>query len=145
LILTYPHEFQSIGARWGLNGLNEACLTSRGLLGSCQTFKTCYPFFKAPEPITKFPDLSGSEYWVLGNYDSCSYYSEDGRQAFGVCCTNPITEVIEPEDQKIQQPPASVQNIFSSFGSWPPPSKISLKKTQYQAEKCFVFSPNAST
>ncbi|KAG5674711.1 hypothetical protein PVAND_004663 [Polypedilum vanderplanki] len=125
---TYPStSFSTIQARWGLTGLNEACLTSRGLLGSCQTFKTCYPFFKAPEPITKFPNLNGNDYWILGNYDTCTYYSEDGRQAFGVCCTNPITEIPESssDEQKIDLPnrQPSTQNFppFGTFGSWPPP------------------------
>lgn len=48
------------------NELGEgACLTSRGVLGVCSSFRACYPYFK-------IPDLSSWESWVLGNYDTCT-------------------------------------------------------------------------
>ena len=92
-------------------------------MGSCQTFKACYPFFKLDEPFTKFPQFAGVDSWILGHHDTCTYYLNDGRQAFGVCCTNPVapsipTEIIttKPDDgQKFNPPTGSV------FGSWPPP------------------------
>lgn len=65
-------------------GDGNACLTSKGHLGYCTSFRECYPYFK-------IPDLSIWESWVLGNYDSCSYFNDMGRQAYGVCCTNPVT------------------------------------------------------
>lgn len=74
-------------------GEGSACLTSKGHLGSCASFKHCYPYFK-------IPNLSVWESWVLGNYDSCSYFNEDGRQAYGVCCTNPV-ELSTPIDEVI--------------------------------------------
>jgi len=101
-------------------------VTSRGVLGSCQSYRNCYPFFK-------IPDLNAWDYWVLGNYDTCTYYNDDGRQAYGVCCTNPITPSAPPpqpppeadiggEQNKLdlpnRQPPLQVNNVF---GQWPPP------------------------
>lgn len=94
-------------------------MTSLGVLGSCQNFKSCYPFFKLDEPFTKFPQFSGVDSWILGNYDTCTYYLDDGRQAFGACCTNPIqTEVIATKPDESQKFDQSSTNVF---GSWPPP------------------------
>jgi len=49
------------------------CFSNQGRLGRCTTFRQCYPYFK-------LPDLSNWETWVLGVYDTCSYFNDDGRQ-----------------------------------------------------------------
>lgn len=97
-------------------------------MGSCQAFKVCYPYFKAPEHFTKIPNLNAWDYWVLGNSDTCSYYSNDGRQAFGVCCTNPIEETPpalsddNTDEQKIVTPGQTLQSVgFFGGMPWPPP------------------------
>lgn len=38
-------------------------------------FRKCYPYFKLPE-------LNNWETWVLGMYDTCSYYTPQGRQVY---------------------------------------------------------------
>ncbi|XP_061518491.1 transmembrane protease serine 9 [Anopheles gambiae] len=111
-------------------GDGSPCLTAKGHLGFCTSFRKCYPYFKVP-------DLSVWESWVLGNYDTCSYFNEQGRQAFGVCCTNPITPlpidsnpVIEAAPGVMLPPPASTglgsepnkpPNKNNNYPSWPPP------------------------
>lgn len=60
------------------------CLTSKGAVGKCTTFKECYPYFK-------IPDLGALDGWVLGIYDTCSYTQDDGRLSFGICCSDPPT------------------------------------------------------
>lgn len=118
----YPQVITPVIAAWSKSSLGSACLTSKGILGYCQTFKKCYPFFKFPEPITKFPNLNAWDYWVLGNYDTCSYFTDDGRQAFGVCCTNAIEDdssATKPDEQKYETPKPPSQNGI--FGAWPPP------------------------
>ncbi|XP_058447265.1 putative serine protease 29 [Malaya genurostris] len=111
-------------------GDGSPCLTTKGQLGSCTSFRKCYPYFKVP-------DLSVWESWVLGNYDTCSYFNDEGRQAFGVCCTNPITSLPSTEtstessistspavvgsgnevDEGLKQKPPKNNN----YPSWPPP------------------------
>lgn len=100
-------------------------------MGACHTYKECYPFFK--EPLAKFPNLNAWDYWILGNQDTCTYYTDDGRQAFGVCCTNPV-EPSQPtipevaDEQKVELPTSQetqypgTQTQFGVFGiqSWPP-------------------------
>lgn len=110
-----------MSARWA-GGEGYACITSRGILGSCQSISKCYPFFKESSSVFRYPQLHAWDTWVLGNQDACSYYSDDGRQAQGVCCTNPITPLPpsaadDSEQNKIDLPP--VQNI-PTFGGWPP-------------------------
>uniref|UniRef100_A0A182QQV0 Phenoloxidase-activating factor 2 n=1 Tax=Anopheles farauti TaxID=69004 RepID=A0A182QQV0_9DIPT len=115
-------------------GDGSPCLTAKGHLGFCTSFRKCYPYFKVP-------DLSVWESWVLGNYDTCSYFNEQGRQAFGVCCTNPITPlpidsnpVVEAVPGAILPPPSSIggtgsfgsesnkpPNKNNNYPSWPPP------------------------
>ncbi|XP_062707054.1 transmembrane protease serine 9 [Aedes albopictus] len=109
-------------------GDGSPCLTSKGHLGFCTSFRKCYPYFKVP-------DLSVWESWVLGNYDTCSYFNDEGRQAFGVCCTNPITPLPSTETstessaappvvgsgnevtgESPKQPPKN-----NNYPSWPPP------------------------
>lgn len=70
---------ESRGLVWSEKAGTGACLTSKGELGHCTSFKECYPYFK-------IPDLGALDGWVLGVYDTCSYIREDGRMAFGVCC-----------------------------------------------------------
>lgn len=75
--------------------------------------------------------MNAWDYWILGNQDTCTYYTDDGRQAFGVCCTNPVETPQQPEvadEQKVELPTAVAQSPFQGsqlgvFGiaSWPPP------------------------
>ncbi|GAB0089398.1 transmembrane protease serine 9 [Sergentomyia squamirostris] len=87
---------------WG-NVLHEGstCLTSRGHLGFCTSVKRCYPYFK-------LPNLGLWESWVLGNYDTCTYFDTKGSPAFGVCCTNPImlppSSSPSPTDEEAEKP-----------------------------------------
>lgn len=121
LLLTLPSV--PVRARWA-GGERYTCITSRGVLGSCQPFMKCYPYFKAPPHAVRFPVLNAWDSWVLGNQDACNYYTIDGREAQGVCCTNPITpstpEAEGNEQNKIDLAP--VQNIqnFQTFQNWPP-------------------------
>lgn len=75
----------------------SGCLTSKGEVGKCATFKDCYPFFK-------IPDLSALEGWVLGVYDTCSFNQKDGKVAFGICCLNPAigaeATTLKPSNEK---------------------------------------------
>lgn len=118
--LLYTYSDQSpIRASWA-GGEGYACITSRGILGSCQSFRNCYPFFKIPPPVFRFPVLPAWDTWVLGNHDTCSYYINDGREAHGVCCTNPIkspTHSDGTEHNKIDLPLQNIQTI----SQWPPP------------------------
>lgn len=73
------------GIHWSEKIGSGACLTSKGEVGYCTTFKECYPYFK-------IPDLGVLDGWVLGVYDTCSFIREDGRMGFGVCCSGtPLT------------------------------------------------------
>lgn len=106
-----------VRARWA-GGEGYACITSVGVLGSCQPFMKCYPYFKAPPQGVRFPVLNAWDSWVLGNRDTCNYYTNDGREAHGVCCTNPITPAAPGENEgseqnKIDLPVQTIQN-------WPP-------------------------
>lgn len=90
-----------------------------GILGSCTSFKTCYPYFK-------FPDLNAWDSWIVGNHDTCRYVNNEGRQAFGVCCTNPITPVPatdESDKKTTTQRPNKITPISggSQYPNWPPP------------------------
>lgn len=72
-----------IQTAWMLRDGNN-CVTAKGHIGTCTTYRSCYPYFK-------IPDLTIWESWILGNYDTCSFFNDDGRQTFGVCCSNPIS------------------------------------------------------
>lgn len=112
-------------------GEGYACLTSRGILGTCQSFRKCYPFFKTPEPFLRYPVLNAWDAWVLGNHDTCTYYTEDGREAHGACCTNLLTTMPGVSDVSNDQPTTEqnkiekpvIQQIIPSFPNlvWPPP------------------------
>lgn len=78
------------------------CLTSKGAVGKCTTFKECYPYFK-------IPDLGALDGWVLGIYDTCSYSQQDGRLAFGICCADlpsppPTSEPQTPGGPLVEAP-----------------------------------------
>lgn len=104
------------------------CLTSKGEVGKCTTFKECYPYFK-------IPDLGVLDGWVLGVYDSCSYLRSDGRAAFGICCadyqpTTPIPNVeseipVEHPDELPEKADQDKIEIVKPrpqpVASWPPP------------------------
>lgn len=49
------------------------CLTSRGTLGKCTSFRSCYPYIK-------LPDFQYWDSWVVSMYDTCTYLSQDHRQ-----------------------------------------------------------------
>lgn len=121
LLLAVQNPATVIRAAWA-GGEGYACITSRGILGSCRSFRDCYPFFKVPPPGVRYPVLNAWDTWVLGNQDTCNYFTDDGREAHGVCCTNPIQstpiETDGSEQNKVEPP---VQNNFQGFGGWPPP------------------------
>lgn len=120
--LIYGVPSLPVVARWA-GGEGYTCITSRGILGSCQSIRTCYPFFKDPTPVFRYPVLPAWDTWVLGNQDTCSYHTENGREAQGVCCTNPVSPSAPSpangdEYNKIDSP--VVPNV-QNFGQWPPP------------------------
>ncbi|XP_012530794.1 proclotting enzyme [Monomorium pharaonis] len=87
-----PDQFGSRKGRgilWNGATTRETCLTSKGEIGRCTTFKECYPYFK-------IPDLGALDGWVLGVYDTCSYIREDGNPSFGICCSN-LNPFVTPE------------------------------------------------
>ncbi|CAH1153687.1 unnamed protein product [Phaedon cochleariae] len=109
-----------------------SCFTAKGLPGKCTSFRHCYPYFKIPE-------FGNYESWVLGMYDTCSYYTTQGRQMFGVCCTNPnptkpsdssnpaTTQepLIEPADPVIEANSSPTNESFKNpyypfINNWPP-------------------------
>lgn len=100
---------------WGdMTGEGGVCVTSKAAYGKCMAFKSCYPYIK------KIPNLSIFDTWVLGTYDTCTYLTNDGRQAFGVCCD----EVTKPGSiVNLQDDDNTV--VFANKGSyannWPPP------------------------
>lgn len=72
------------------------------------------------------PDLSIWDTWVLGNYDTCAYFNKDGRQTYGVCCTNPQRpptaaaageESVNKDEDKLPV----TSNKETLFSNWPPP------------------------
>ncbi|KAK6630616.1 hypothetical protein RUM43_014601 [Polyplax serrata] len=98
--------------------LSGPCVTSSGKLGRCTSFRACYPHFKVPH-------LNNWESWVLGIYDTCSYFTESGQQAFGVCCTKrnvgtprPPQITTEPPTTTTTRRPVPVNPVPPN---WPPP------------------------
>lgn len=49
------------------------CLTGRGTLGKCTSFRLCYPYIK-------MPDFQFWDSWMVGMYDTCTYVSVDRKQ-----------------------------------------------------------------
>ncbi|XP_011631695.1 proclotting enzyme [Pogonomyrmex barbatus] len=124
-----PDQFGSRDGRgilWNGATTRETCLTSKGEVGRCTTFKECYPYFK-------IPDLGALDGWVLGVYDTCSYIREDGSPSFGICCSNlnpfvtpgpdncdnPTVEhpLVEDNKKKIEEDVSRPQ----AAPTWPPP------------------------
>ncbi|XP_078035087.1 proclotting enzyme [Augochlora pura] len=118
------------GILWKGVSNREFCLTSKGEVGRCTSFKECYPYFK-------IPDLSALDGWVLGVYDTCSYEQESGQTNFGICCSNllpvvtppppsnedpidPIIEDAQESDEKNKED-VTVKPKPQQSGSWPPP------------------------
>ncbi|KFB44697.1 AGAP008183-PA-like protein [Anopheles sinensis] len=91
------------GADWKQAlGDGSPCLTAKGHLGFCTSFRKCYPYFKVP-------DLSVWESWVLGNYDTCSYFNEQGRQARSASTSHLRRGAPKPPNKN------------NNYPSWPPP------------------------
>ncbi|XP_066590810.1 proclotting enzyme-like [Prorops nasuta] len=123
------------GILWNGASNRGSCLTSKGEVGRCTTFKECYPYFK-------IPDLGALDGWVLGVYDTCSYIRDDGGAGFGICCSN-LNPVSPPTSQPgdgcntnptVEEPQAEVddgkkkdqENLAAKPrpqqpGTWPPP------------------------
>lgn len=98
---TDPDQFGSREGRgilWNGATTRETCLTSKGEVGRCTTFKECYPYFK-------IPDLGALDGWVLGVYDTCSYIREDGNPSFGICCSN-LHPFVTPDPDNCDNPTA---------------------------------------
>ncbi|KAL2729018.1 serine proteinase stubble-like [Vespula squamosa] len=119
---------------WSGSAERDTCLTSKGEIGRCTTFKECYPYFK-------IPDLGALDGWVLGVYDTCSFILEDGRTSFGICCSN-LNPIATPgvencdgqnaNDQQIEDAKTKEDGEGAEAGtgtnlkpkptaSWPPP------------------------
>lgn len=49
------------------------CFSSKGAVGKCISFRQCYPYFKQQDSNT-------FDNWILGMYDTCNYYTSQGRQ-----------------------------------------------------------------
>ncbi|XP_076284530.1 proclotting enzyme isoform X2 [Lasioglossum baleicum] len=119
------------GILWKGDSNREFCLTSKGEVGRCTSFKECYPYFK-------IPDLTALDGWVLGVYDTCSYVRESGQTNFGICCSNlhpvvtpppasnedpidPIVEDVQMNDDGKNKEDVTVKPRPQQPGSWPPP------------------------
>lgn len=90
---------------WGdMLGEGGVCVTSKAAYGSCKSFKSCFPYVK------KMPDVGIFDSWLLGQYDTCTFLTKEGRQAFGVCCEDSVTK---PSD--------SVNIVAAYVNNWPPP------------------------
>ncbi|KYM97521.1 PREDICTED: proclotting enzyme-like [Cyphomyrmex costatus] len=101
-----PDQFESRESRgilWNGAATRETCLTSKGEVGRCTTFKECYPYFK-------IPDLGALDGWVLGVYDTCSYIREDGNPSFGICCSN-LHPFVTPDPDNCDNPTADNPQI----------------------------------
>ncbi|KAG7203100.1 hypothetical protein KM043_010222 [Ampulex compressa] len=116
------------GILWAGTSTLGSCLTSKGEVGRCASFKECYPYFK-------IPDLGALDGWVLGVYDTCSYIRNDGHMSFGICCSN-LSPPATPPSDNCEDP--LVEDVQSNGGnrkeegsaakprpqmpaSWPPP------------------------
>lgn len=72
------------------------CFSTQGRLGQCTSFRACYPYFK-------LPDFSTWETWVLGVFDTCSYFGDSGRQvsASGLFFAFPVPEDAYPGERRL--------------------------------------------
>ncbi|XP_076764986.1 proclotting enzyme [Xylocopa sonorina] len=116
------------GILWNGIPSSESCLTLKGEVGRCISFKECYPYFKVP-------DLSPLDGWVLGIYDTCSYVKDNGQTNFGICCSNilpvvtppldnaddPIIEDTQGRNDSKKEEAMTVKPRPQTPGSWPPP------------------------
>ncbi|XP_071454280.1 serine proteinase stubble-like [Hetaerina americana] len=121
------------GSSWSIGEALQIgpCFSSKGQLGRCTSFRQCYPYFK-------LPDLNNWETWILGMYDTCSYFTASGRQMFGVCCTNPTFSTPRPTqpprptkppkpEAPVPQPPPPTSSQLGPYPespippNWPPP------------------------
>ncbi|XP_030764204.1 serine protease 44-like [Sitophilus oryzae] len=98
-----------------------ACYTSKGTLGTCVSFKECYPHLKMGVQAGIFDG------WGLGMYDTCSYFLAQGQQTFGVCCSSipkPL-DTTSSSPVEIDSNNTSIQpnNFLESarIPNWPPP------------------------
>ncbi|XP_026822722.1 transmembrane protease serine 9-like [Rhopalosiphum maidis] len=85
------------------------CVTARGTLGKCTSFRLCYPYIK-------MPNFQYWDSWMVGMYDTCTYISIDHKQMFGVCCDHPSFVGESHKEEGIRPPPAMVMPP-----NWPPP------------------------
>lgn len=107
----------------------EECMTSKGAVGKCTTFKECYPYFK-------IPDISALDGWVFGIYDTCRFTQSGGRVQSGICCADPPNFSNDLDGassaQENNDPPTSIPIELTDEklkgndrspveGSWPPP------------------------
>ncbi|XP_019871299.1 proclotting enzyme-like [Aethina tumida] len=123
LVAEQQQQQQQQQQDWTTNPLSTGpCITSKGLLGKCTSFRQCYPYFK-------IPDLTSWDSWVLGMYDACSYYTAQGRQMFGVCCTNPGTPSDDPKPEGSTEEPI-IENV--EFPEENEPGSESAKRPNYQ-------------
>ncbi|XP_060537107.1 proclotting enzyme [Cylas formicarius] len=107
------------------------CYNTKGVLGKCTSFRDCYPYFKLPV-------VGNFDTWVIGMFDTCSYYTEHGKQVFGVCCTDPTNQPLNPpessndisdtitinsDSQVLSNSSASTYDGAKSpeISNWPPP------------------------
>ncbi|BES90963.1 serine protease [Nesidiocoris tenuis] len=100
------------------------CYTSTGRYGRCTSFRHCFPYFK-------LPDLNTWDSWVLGMYDTCTYFTATGKQMFGVCCEKPASEppvetttttTAKPELPPVPPyPPEGIRPANPVPPNWPPP------------------------
>lgn len=103
---------------WGdETGEGGVCVTSMAVYGRCMSFKKCYPYVK------KVPNLSIFDTWVLGNYDTCTYLTKDGRQAVGVCCDDPTKPIAISNDETSSSigNDLIIENKETYLSNWPPP------------------------
>ncbi|XP_060844575.1 transmembrane protease serine 9-like [Rhopalosiphum padi] len=85
------------------------CVTARGTLGKCTSFRLCYPYIK-------MPNFQYWDSWMVGMYDTCTYISIDHKQMFGVCCDHPSFVGESHKQEGIRPPPSMVMPP-----NWPPP------------------------
>lgn len=69
---------------------------------------------------------------MLGNYDTCTYYNNEGEAVFGVCCTNPLPESVTTAAETSTDAPLVSGGVSEnaegdlpkapfSVMQWPPP------------------------
>ncbi|XP_050314409.1 proclotting enzyme-like [Anthonomus grandis grandis] len=125
-VSTIP-QIQPLPQPYQANEFNIAapglCYNSRNELGSCVAFKECYPYFQSA-------NVGNFDMWILGMYDTCSYYSPQGRQVLGICCstasqptqiTNRPLVIEESSHQPEIQNNNEEAHQSAKIPNWPPP------------------------